>query len=496
MHFLFNLVIDEDLSVLSVTETWLTESCSSSFVEIPEFHFHRGDVVGEVRKHGAGLYVHHTLRHIKVEVSISNVVVVHLIDYDVYVMSVYRPPSYATEANHVLVAFLRTFSVGRELVILGDFNLPSLKWSEATVFDSYISPNDRLFYDCFVDCGLVQWVDFATFFPSGNILDLILTSDQDRVGEVFSCPPLPGCHHCPVICNLVFQFRSDDVNVQSRKLAWSKADFTKISAYLVEVDWDTAFVELDIGECYRLFIGIIEDCINRYVPYKEAPKSGKWLVVPPRSLILRRKTLWNAFKSCRSRHGRVHPETVMLENEYFMINQTYRNFARFKQSEYEQRLIDLLPDAPKIFHSYLRQRKTGCPSVGPLKLADGSLSYENVDMSEEFVSAFSSVFVSHAPVDPHPFQASHGCMTNLEVTYEKVFEILETLSVSSSAGPDGVHPALLRNCAAVLALPLYFLICKSLEDLPIKQDLPLQQEWSGDLQGLFPFSSLGLSLVL
>ena len=165
MHFLFNLVNDEDLSVLSVTETWLTESCSSSFVNIPGFRFHRGDVVGEVRKHGAGLYVYHALRHIKVDVSISNVVVVHLLDYDIYVMSIYRPPSYSTEANHVLMAFLRSFSVGKELVILGDFNLPSLKWSAATVFDSYVSPNDRLFHDCFVDCGLVQWVEFGAFFP-------------------------------------------------------------------------------------------------------------------------------------------------------------------------------------------------------------------------------------------------------------------------------------------------------------------------------------------
>ena len=48
------------------------------------------------------------------------------------------------------------------------------------------------------------------------------------------------------------------------------------------------------------------------------------------------------------------------------------------------------------------------------------MSYENVDMSEKFVTGFYSVFVPHPTVRPYHFQASHGRMTNLEVTHEKV----------------------------------------------------------------------------
>ncbi|MEL7427573.1 MAG: reverse transcriptase family protein [Bacteroidota bacterium] len=53
-------------------------------------------------------------------------------------------------------------------------------------------------------------------------------------------------------------------------------------------------------------------------------------------------------------------------------------------------------------------------------------------------------------------------MTDLLVTYDAVIEILEGLSPSSSAGADGIHPSLLHNCSAVIALPLSIIINKSL----------------------------------
>ena len=76
VQYLFNLVEGEGLHVVSVTETWLTDSCGSSFVQIPEFSLHRGDVAGPVRKHGAAIYVSNSLRHVQAEVTIPNVAVV------------------------------------------------------------------------------------------------------------------------------------------------------------------------------------------------------------------------------------------------------------------------------------------------------------------------------------------------------------------------------------------------------------------------------------
>ena len=64
---------------------------------------------------------------------------------------------------------------------MGDFNLPSLDWTLEHVLDRYITPTDEMFYLGFMETGLVQWVREATSFPSGNVLDLILTTQDDTV---------------------------------------------------------------------------------------------------------------------------------------------------------------------------------------------------------------------------------------------------------------------------------------------------------------------------
>ena len=71
---------------------------------------------------------------------------------------------------------------------------------------SYVRVLDSDFRDCFIECGLHQWVDSGTFVRSNNVLDLVLTSSEDRVYGVEVLDPLPGCDHSPVVCNLAFQF--------------------------------------------------------------------------------------------------------------------------------------------------------------------------------------------------------------------------------------------------------------------------------------------------
>ena len=281
VQFLFNLIKEQGLHVVSVTETWLTEMCRSSFVQIPDFSLHRGDVSGSVRKHGAALYVCNSLKHVEVEVPIPNVAAVHLTDLDVFILSVYRPPSSSQQNNESLAHLIRSFSAQREVLILGDFNLPSLKWSEPSVLDSYITPNDRFFYDCFVECGLTQWVTFGTFYPSGNILDLILSSDEDRVGEVYAVPPLPGCHHCPVICSLIFNFEEDRVSSINQRLSWARADFGSISAAILATDWEHLFSDLSVDGCNNLYTQLLRECIRRYVPVRKPGGTHKWLTRPP-----------------------------------------------------------------------------------------------------------------------------------------------------------------------------------------------------------------------
>ena len=426
---------------------------------------------GNVRKHGAGIYVLDSISCLQVEASVPNVAIVHLIDYDVFVLSVYRPPSYSFQDSANLLEFLGNFSQNRELVILGDFNLPSLKWPiELNSFSERSASVDSLFLDLFVECGLTQWVHFSTFFPSGNTLDLVLTSEDDRVASVSSCAPLPGCQHLPVFVGVVFQLSPQSGTQHIVKRDWFRSDFLSISRELGDIEWEFLFTNLSVNDCYSVFLEILTELIEMYVPVKPENPSPKWLSSPPRALMRDRSRAWQLYKDRRCSLGRNHPIVQNCLEDFQNINYRYRNFSQMKQSRYERKLVSILKDAPKAFHGYIRGRKKGCPTVGPLRLNDGNLTADCASMCEEFASAFCSVFVNVDPVDPMPDQYCSEQMNALQVTYDAVVGKLESLKSSSSAGEDNIHPLLLKSCAETLALPLSLIFRLSLSTGSLPDD--------------------------
>ena len=80
-------------------------------------------------------------------------------------------------------------------------------------------------------------------------------------------------------------------------------------------------------------------------------------------------------------------------------NITLREAAFNQQCNYEQHLIDHRSDKPKLLYSYIRHKKVSRLCVGLLRIG-GRLSDNPVEMSDEFVRAFSSVFVNQNLVNP------------------------------------------------------------------------------------------------
>ena len=89
------------------------------------------------------------------ETNCPNVAAICLCGYDLWIMSAYRPPSNTVEMNLLLVDVILNFCEAHEVVILGDFNLPSLLWSASVEMSGAIQ-NDQLFLDCFSAAGLSQ----------------------------------------------------------------------------------------------------------------------------------------------------------------------------------------------------------------------------------------------------------------------------------------------------------------------------------------------------
>ena len=217
---------------------------SDSVLDIRGFQLFRNDFISVRPKHGVCIYVKSHLKVGKITKPIPNVLAIHLTDYDLYVLTVYRPPSNSPDENTRLAEFLENFVTGKEVIILGDFNLPTIKWGDNSP-DSQACRADKLFFESFSTLGLNQFVNEPTFIPSGNILDLALSTELDRIVDVRTFPPFPNCGHVVVCVDYLFQghhHSGPGTNAKNTLRNWSKGKYSELTASLKLIDWNLEFV--------------------------------------------------------------------------------------------------------------------------------------------------------------------------------------------------------------------------------------------------------------
>ena len=373
-----------------------------------------------------------------------------------------------------MLDFLADFCSDKEVLILGDFNLPSLSWDSDDVL-MHATRSDRLFFEVFMSLGLDQWVAECTFPRSGNILDLILVSEHDRIGSVQVLPPLPGCDHCTTVCDYLFDVALESPSHTSRPARkWHKGRYGSISRRLEEVNWNFELNYRNAEEAYSRFLEITMPLVEEFVPLADAagPKARPpWKTNPPTSLRNRKKEAWERYKEVRSRLGRHSPASREAMQSFFAVNRTLRNFAIASQAEYEQNLMEEFKSNPKQLHAYLRRKKVGCPTVGPLETSDGGLTDDPYLMAEAFASSFESVYAKNLPqLVPAAHQTTNSRMPAIVMSTQDVLDTLLALDPTSAAGPDELHAMLLKSCAHQMAYPLSVIFRLSLLEccLPAK----------------------------
>ena len=453
---------DNRVDIMCVCETWLNSATPDSFVSIDGYTIVRTDVVGEVRKHGVCIYVAESISFESVNLAIANLHAIRLHSSGAFVLVVYRPPSNTAADNTRLVEFIGGFVDGREVLLVGDLNLPGVDWVDGFAVSSAGDSLSIQFSECFNLCGFTQWVSEPTFCYSDNILDIVLTNVDDRVGDVTVLPPFPHCGHSPVL--LSYMFMKADAGAISRSVTrcWHRGNYNGIIYHLSLTDWDFEFDDLDVDGIADRFVSLLASLINYFIPTKFKSNSKKQCYNPPTALKKERKRAWDQYKQMRSDHGRRSEEAIYALSVYEEINDYFRNYQVSCQSSYEFSLSCKFKEKPKLFHHYIRSKKVGAPKVGPLRLHDGTISDDGGTMAELFSRAFASVFSNVVPASPVPHVSYTGTIDSINIDLDEVEQELCELDDGGSMGPDDLHPCLLKSCRSQLAYPLWYIFCISL----------------------------------
>jgi hypothetical protein len=181
-------------------------------------------------------------------------------------------------------------AVGRNSILIGDFNLPDINWNAGTG-----ARRSRDFLDATEEAMLEQLVDFPTH-GKGNCLDLVLTNMPERILELSDAGRLGSSDH--VMLCLTVAMQDKDFKQDRPRLNWRKADWSAMRQGLAAMDWSTALHGRSVHDMWAIFRKEVESEVKKNVPIRKERKGGRaaWMTREIMAAVRKKKRLWRKAK--------------------------------------------------------------------------------------------------------------------------------------------------------------------------------------------------------
>ncbi|MES9880231.1 MAG: reverse transcriptase domain-containing protein [Sedimenticola sp.] len=461
--------------IIGITESWLKPDINDAEVKLNGYEMFRCD---REATNGGGslLYINNKfssspcegMNSVGFEDSIWRTVNVNS-KVNILVGVVYRSPSSSAQNDSELLRLLQQTKSCQNVshvLIMGDFNLPQIKWQELYVDGSDNSFASK-FYDVTNDLFLIQHVQENTRFrenQESSLLDLVFTNDDDLIDIVEVLPPLGKSDHVALLwsvnCSTI-----DLVTDDSERLAFEKADFVSMNTFLDSYDWDEDLSSDDIDICWGNFARIYECCVIEFVPIKHKQSDAKapWFRKKVKESVRKKHYMYR--KQLKSK------SYVDIKEYKKQCAETDRVISEAKTS-YESHIMSNFKTQPKPFYRYVKSRQKVKVNITNLEKEDGTITKDDNEVADELSDFFCSVFTQE-PSDGDMPNFEYQCEDSLEsfeISEECVAKKLGNLRPDKSQGLDCIHPRVLKECSRSLAKPLAAIFNKSLETGKLPND--------------------------
>ena len=340
------------------------------------------------------------------------------------------------------------------LLIGGDFNVPQIDWS--ILFSAEPEGHySHSLIQCVQDCFLTQHVSSPTRFRPGqppSLLDLLLTNEEGMIRDLSYQPGLGLSDHIALVFNLAcYTVRSVPM---VKTLNYNKGDYGLLRRLLSDIDW-TRLCNMDVQQAYHFFRSSLQAAVDSSIP-KLKPRARKNVYITGKAMKLKRRkaALWSAYMSSKD---------PIDFARYCTIRNKLRSLTRKLRANFEKLISKELKSNPKVFWKYTNSRLKTKPGIEDLKDEKGFLCSDDHTKAQILNNFFSSVFTNEDTSRVPVLSAYEGSpLENLVFTEDKVKALLDGLNTSSSPGPDGIHPRILKEASSQVAQPLTMLFQKSL----------------------------------
>jgi hypothetical protein len=383
--------------------------------------------------------------------------------FNLYLGVVYIPPSSQLD---VYDSFFNRISgeydkIGQNdhLCILGDFNVPGLKWEvrdgDAEI-DSIQGHSAALLAGTMASLNLGQ--KNIVFNDHASLLDLVFSDLNCRVMHCdFPLVPEDGYHPALVVDVPAKPSKSMFFN-NVPKYNYKKADFNQINARLQSVEWDTLLATENLEEAVEKFYDAFLSTIDLYTPKIKirGSKYPIWYTESTIGILRVKNKYWKLWK----RFGNKHDYEVFSNYRYQLkmsqIND-HRGYLRHIEKSIKKNV--------KPFFSYVNGLRStnGYPNQ---MFYNGTQSSDPLAITNLFCSFFESVFVSPSgdggSACGESSSARGQTLSGFKVLSSEIYAKLIGLDVNKGAGPDMLSPLILKKCAPHITKPLTILFNWSL----------------------------------
>ena len=459
------LINDKDPDIICVTETWCNEVITNAMLNVPGYSIEpdlrvdRQDTLNGISG-GLLVYVRNgiIIKPIPVDNNFNMFVRFKILsteskdDGDLSVTIIYRPPR-TNPANNTELCKLFENCTGNNIFV-GDFNFPSINWSDYTSDRS-----TELFLECLTDKGFEQLIDFPTHVR-GNILDLVITNRPENIINIEPIGNLATSDHSILSIDLVFNTKFN--NSAELVSDWKNGDTDGLKSYLADVDWDQELGNLTADGAWQRFISKVKDGINQFIPKvkRRTFHNHQWMTKTVKKLVRRKQNRYNRYMETRSPYD---------FERFKCTEKECKRAVRKAKKKFESNIAKNGNKRP--FNSYIKSKTKAHVSVGPLKQGD-ELVTDDKDMATILNNQFSSVFTHEdLTTTPRCVDNSNGRkVENVVFDVDTVKRKINKLKVSSSSGPDGISSKFLSDHVDSLSHPLSMIFNLSLETGQVPED--------------------------
>ena len=368
----------------------------------------------------------------------------------VRIFTCYRPPS--GDADRVAVQYIKDmcdcldclYPVNSTVLVCGDFNLPSIDWSNIDI--TLLSKNScsGIFLNFTLNHSLIQHVSDFTRFNSNNnsatVLDLVLCNDVNFIYDACVLAPFSNSDHCTVSFKIINTVVASANNLCRRDtFDFYRADWPCIFEYLNNCDLDENVLNcIDVASKIECFYSIVNDCFTKFVPVVSNKSNSKSIVYPNhiRRHLKRKAAAWRVYKHFRTQSS--------LESYKLLASECRSLIYKFNIAR-ERKIIN--SDNISSFYRHCNRRFNSRSVIGPIRTASGVLTTDSQTKANIFQDCFSSYFTIDNNILPTSSTPSTTyCLKEIIFGPGLVNKAIKKLKSKAKGGPDGIPPLFFKKC--------------------------------------------------